>query len=206
MKIQLALDRLTSEECFRIVDSTLKSIDWIEIGTGVIKEYGMSIVREMRKKYPNKVILADMKTCDAGKHEAIQAFEAGADIITVMAFSSNQTIRETLSTAERFNKRVMIDLLGIDSKKRVEEIIELGANLLCLHKGKDMQENGDIASSELFRLVDGISGIELAIAGGINAETAKTFKDSPIDILIVGSAITASHRPDLASKEIQEIF
>lgn len=206
MKIQLALDRLTSEECFRIVDSTLKSIDWIEIGTGVIKEYGMSIVREMRKKYPNKVILADMKTCDAGKHEAIQAFEAGADIITVMAFSSNQTIRETLLTAERFNKRVMIDLLGIDSKKRVEEIIELGANLLCLHKGKDMQENGDIASSELFRLVDGISGIELAIAGGINAETAKTFKDSPIDILIVGSAITASHRPDLSSKEIQEIF
>lgn len=73
MKLQLALDRLTETECFDIAEQTRRSLDIVEIGTGVIKEYGMAIVRKMRERFPEKWILADMKTCDAGKHEAKQA-------------------------------------------------------------------------------------------------------------------------------------
>jgi len=204
MKIQLALDRLTTEECFRIVDAAGTSIDWIEIGTGVIKEYGMSIVRDMKAKYPDILILADMKTCDAGKHEAAQAFEAGADIMTVMAFSGDGTVRETLDTAKKYNKRVMFDLLGVKSKKRVDELVALGADLVCLHVGKDMQKQGQFASKELFSLIEGINGIEVAMAGGINAESAAELKDSPVDVLIVGSAITGADDPKAAADKIQQ--
>src|SRR5690625_7760564 len=76
MKLQLALDRLTEKECLSVLEETKESIDIIEVGTGVIKEYGMSIVRTIRELYPDRLIVADMKTCDAGKHEALQAFEA----------------------------------------------------------------------------------------------------------------------------------
>ncbi|MEW9671811.1 orotidine 5'-phosphate decarboxylase / HUMPS family protein [Ammoniphilus sp. 3BR4] len=99
MKLQLALDRLCWEQCFQVVQQVEDDIDWIEIGTGVIKEYGMAIVRKMKEQYPQKVIVADMKTCDAGKHEAQQAFDAGADITTVMAFSADRTIADTLEVA-----------------------------------------------------------------------------------------------------------
>ncbi|PWW20535.1 orotidine 5'-phosphate decarboxylase/HUMPS family protein [Cytobacillus oceanisediminis] len=109
MKIQLALDRLTEEECFQLVDETYENIDWIEVGTGVIKEYGMNIVRKMKIAYPVKTIVADMKTCDAGKHEAEQALNAGADIITVMAFSDNSTIIEALKATKNHHKKVKID-------------------------------------------------------------------------------------------------
>src|SRR5699024_12053383 len=101
MKIQLALDRLSKKECFSIINETFDYIDWIEIGTSVIKEYGMEIVREIRKAYPNKTIVADMKICDAGGYEAEQVFNAGADITTVMGFSSNLTIVDTLKVAEK---------------------------------------------------------------------------------------------------------
>ncbi|WP_174729064.1 3-hexulose-6-phosphate synthase [Mesobacillus harenae] len=206
MKIQLALDRLTEEACFHIVEETVDQIDWIEIGTGVIKEYGMEIVRKLKKKYPEKTIVADMKTCDAGKHEAIQAFEAGADIITVMGFSYNGTVTETLKAARDYNKKIMIDLLGITEKERVEELHKLGVDLFCLHVGKDMQKEGGLADPSLYQLVEGLEGIQVAIAGGISEQTIGALKETPVDIAIVGSAITASSNPKTASQKIKELI
>ncbi len=203
MKIQLALDRLTREQCFSILEETCDYIDWIEIGTGVIKEYGMAIVREIKKAYPNKTIVADMKTCDAGRHEAKQAFEAGADIITVMAFSHHNTIAETLETAQHFGKRVMIDLLGVQNREQVKEISELGVDLFCLHIGKDMQQEGALADRSLYRLIDGLEDVEVAIAGGISEKTIGALKG--LDIAIVGSAITGSSNPREASKTLKSL-
>ncbi|MBT2661763.1 3-hexulose-6-phosphate synthase [Bacillus sp. ISL-45] len=201
MKIQLALDRLTREQCFSILEETYDYIDWIEIGTGVIKEFGMAIVREIRETYHHKMIVADMKTCDAGRHEAKQAFEAGADIITVMAFSHNNTIAETLETAQLFEKRVMIDLLSVQTRERVEELHELGVNLFCLHIGKDMQQEGVLADRSLYQLIEGLENVEVAIAGGISEKTIGGLQ--ALDIAIVGSAITGSSNPRETSKAIK---
>ncbi|MFD1848857.1 3-hexulose-6-phosphate synthase [Oceanobacillus bengalensis] len=193
MKLQLALDRLTREESIRITKETEESIDIIEIGTGVIKEYGMSIIREFRALFPDKTILADMKTCDAGKHEARQAFEAGADITTVMAFSSDLTIKDTLQVAEEMGRRVMIDLLEVDSRERVAELKELGVELVSLHVGKDKQTEGKF-NTRLFELVDGFD-FEVAVAGGINLENLPAIIEHKPDIVIAGSSITAAKAP-----------
>lgn len=200
MKLQLALDRLTRDECFQILQETEEYIDWIEIGTGVIKEYGMSMIRDIRKAYPHKTIVADMKTCDAGKHEAIQAFEAGADITTVMAFSADKTISDTLGVAKEYGKRIMIDLLGVTEKSRVEELHELGARLVSLHFGKDMQQEEEF-HTDMFLLVKDIPNLEVAVAGGINAESLPDILKKRPDTLIVGSAITkADNRQEMAAK------
>ncbi|WP_226582134.1 3-hexulose-6-phosphate synthase [Halobacillus litoralis] len=190
MNLQLALDRMTKEECFRMLAETEESIDWIEVGTGVIKEYGMAIVREIKQAYPEKIIVADMKTCDAGKHEAAQAFRSGADITTVMAFSADQTIRDTLKVADESGGRVMIDLLGITDSKRIEELSQLGVDLVSLHFGKDMQESGEMKEEDLFSLIKEHSGLEVAVAGGINSGSLpRVLREGP-DTIIVGSAIT----------------
>nr|WP_306219785.1 3-hexulose-6-phosphate synthase [Cytobacillus sp. Bac17] len=203
VKIQLALDRLTEQECFRIADETCENIDWIEIGTGVIKEYGMKIIREMKAAYPDKTIVADMKTCDAGKYEAEQAFIAGADIMTVMGFSHDSTIKQALEIANTANRRIMIDLLGVQDAERVKSLYDLGADLFCLHIGKDMQKEGAIADPDLFSLVKGLNDIEVAIAGGISEKTIGELKDSIADVVIVGSAITGNQAPKEASSAIK---
>jgi 3-hexulose-6-phosphate synthase len=194
MNIQIALDRLSREQCFQILEKTNPFVDWIEIGTGVIKEYGMTIIREIREAYPDKTIVADMKTCDAGKHEAIQAFDAGADITTVMAFSSNKTITDTLDVAKGRGKKVMVDLLGISEKKRIVELRELGVTLVSLHFGKDMQEEGEL-STDLFSLTRGITGLKSAVAGGINLKSLPTIIEQHPDTIIIGSAITKAEDP-----------
>lgn len=200
MNLQLALDRLTKEECFHILKETENDIDWIEVGTGVIKEYGMAIVREIKEAYPTKTIVADMKTCDAGKYEAIQAFEAGADITTVMAFSANKTITDTLDVALQYNKRVMIDLLGVTDKKRITELKDLGVNLASLHFGKDMQQEGEL-DTDLFSLVQEFPQIDVSVAGGIDLDSLPTILHEKPDTIIVGSAITkANNCKEVAAK------
>ncbi|PFG07707.1 3-hexulose-6-phosphate synthase [Bacillus sp. es.034] len=205
MNIQVALDRLTRKECFQILEKTGPNVDWIEVGTGVIKEYGMAIVRDIREKYPDKIIVADMKTCDAGKHETIQALEAGADITTVMAFSADKTITDTLEVAESRGKRVMIDLLGVTENKRVRELQELGVSLVSLHIGKDMQETGESTGS-LFDLIQGISGLETAVAGGITLETLPGIVENNPDTVIIGSAITKAADPAEAARAMKGLI
>lgn len=204
MNFQLALDRLTREQCFLILKETESSIDWIEVGTGVIKEYGMSIVRDIKAAYPDKVLVADMKTCDAGKHEAIQAFEAGADITTVMAFSADKTIQDMLDVAKEYDKRIMVDLLGVKNSSRLSQMKKLGADLVSLHYGKDMQLEGEMGE-DLFSLTKGLSGMEVAIAGGINEQSLSGLAGKSIDTVIVGSAVTAADNPGQAASEIKKV-
>lgn len=195
MNLQLALDRLTKEQCFALIEQTKDYVDWIEVGTGVIKEYGMGIIKEVKSMYPNCILVADMKTCDAGKHEAIQAFEAGADITTVMAFSADKTIKDTVEVANQYNKRIMIDLLGVTDKERIQDMINLKVDLVSLHFGKDMQSEGEFQTN-MFSLIKDFPQLEVAVAGGISLETLSSVVKENIDTIIVGSAITKAKDPE----------
>jgi 3-hexulose-6-phosphate synthase len=202
MKLQIALDRLSKEECISILAETSPYVDWIEVGTGVIKQYGVSIIEDIKKQFPEKIIVSDMKTCDAGKHEAKQAFEAGADITTVMAYADNQTIIDMLAVAEKHNKRVMVDLLGVKNNTRVEELKALNVDLVSLHVGKDMQQNTQL-HADVFDLVKGIEDLEVAIAGGINLASLEEVMAKGPNVLIVGSTITSAANPGDIAKQMK---
>ncbi|PLS17712.1 Fe-S cluster assembly protein HesB [Bacillus sp. M6-12] len=205
MYLQLALDRLTKEQCFELTELTERSVDIVELGTGVIKQYGISIVREMKQAFPEKIILADMKTCDAGKHEAVQAFEAGADITTVMGFSADQTILDMLEVASQNGKRIMVDLLGVTDKKRIQEISELKADLVSLHYGKDMQQKSAV-NGDAFKLLEDFKQLQVSVAGGITVESLPSIIEKQPDIIIVGSAITKAADPQKTAAEIKELM
>ncbi|AOM81635.1 3-hexulose-6-phosphate synthase [Salisediminibacterium beveridgei] len=201
MILQLALDRLERDQCFDLLEQTNRQIDWIEVGTGVIKEYGMAIVREIRQKYPHHRIVADMKTCDAGEHEAKQAFEAGADVVTVMAFAADATITAMLDVAKQYEKEVMVDLLQVTDHRRVSELKQLGVTLVSLHIGKDMQQEAGLTVSA-FDLVKN-AGLTVSVAGGINASTLPAVVTQAPDIVIVGSAITGADSPVEESRKLK---
>ena len=87
MKLQVALDTLTLEDCLTLLEETKGSVDIAEVGTPFIIEEGMRPVREFKKHFPDIEVLADAKIMDAGELEAETAFKAGADIVTVLGLS-----------------------------------------------------------------------------------------------------------------------
>ena len=92
MKLQLALDDITLEEAMELVANVRDYVDIIEVGTPMVMEYGMAPVRELKKRFPDKKVLADLKIMDAGKYESEIAFKAGADYITVLGVTDDGTI------------------------------------------------------------------------------------------------------------------
>lgn len=99
----------------------------------------------------------------------------------------------------------MVDLLGIENAERVNEIYSLGARLFCLHIGKDLQRDGELATLSLFKLVEGLEDIHIAVVDGVNFETASGFLKAGVDIFIVGSFISGSENPSERAKQLENV-
>jgi hypothetical protein len=77
---RLILDLLTVEDALALAGKVAEHVDIIELGTPLIKAAGLSAVTAVKAAHPDKIVLADMKTMDAGELEADIAFKAGADV------------------------------------------------------------------------------------------------------------------------------
>ena len=61
MKLQLAYDLGTYEELYAFMEEIEEAIDIIEIGTPVILREGVSHIENVKKRFPDKLIFADLK-------------------------------------------------------------------------------------------------------------------------------------------------
>lgn len=190
MKIQLAIDRVSIEKAKEIAKEAGPYVDIIEVGTALIKDFGMFSVHELRKEFPGRIILADTKTIDEGAYEFTSAFESGADIATVMGAASMDTIRACYETAKSFGKSMMIDLLEIEDKK-IQRLVEFSDAIFCIHSPSDSKDQ------KLRSLLKEFRGKfpkirNIAVAGGVNYDTISAIKEAEVDIVIIGGAITKS--------------
>lgn len=140
VRIQLALDRMTVEQAIDMARQVQDAVEWIEVGTSLIKEFGIDSVRRMKEAFPDKVIVADIKTIDNAKYEFELCFRAGADVATVMAAAPDATLDLCMQTARNYGGMVMIDLLNV-SPQRTMELQRYTEAVLCQHVSKDQQEH-----------------------------------------------------------------
>ena len=114
--IQLALDSLDNATTSKLATLAAPYVDILEIGTPNIKANGLPLVKELKKKFPNKLLLVDLKTMDAGEYEAAPFYEAGADICTVLGVSGLPTIAGVIKAANKYNAEVQVDLINVPDK------------------------------------------------------------------------------------------
>jgi 3-hexulose-6-phosphate synthase len=194
MNIQLALDRLKVADAIELAGKVKDSVDWIEVGTSLIKEFGISSIKELKKAFPDKTIVADVKTNDNARYEFEMCFEAGADVATVMGVSPLVTIDVCMEVAKAYNKKVMIDLLNT-SEQQKRELQKYKEAIFCLHVSKDQQEESGMANQGTGNNKLG-NGLQIAAAGGITLESLEKLKATVNpDVVIVGSAITKAADP-----------
>ena len=108
MKLQVAMDVLTVVAALDLAGKVAESVDIIELGTPLIKNAGLSAVTAVKTAHPDKIIFADMKTMDAGELEADIAFNAGADLVSVLGSADDSTIAGAVKAATAHNKGVAV--------------------------------------------------------------------------------------------------
>ncbi|NHJ21543.1 MAG: 3-hexulose-6-phosphate synthase [Candidatus Lokiarchaeota archaeon] len=208
--LQVALDFINLEEALTIAEKVAPFVDILEAGTPLIKSEGISVVQTLKKLFPDKQICADLKTADAGYLEAQIAAQSKADIITVLADAYNVTIQETLHAARDYNIKVMADLIVSRRPiKRLAEIIDLEfegikIHYALVHSGLDRQASRHKPLSDLKSVAELMNHPPLAIAGGIQVSDISTISQYPLEIIIVGGAITRAKDPKLTAETIRK--
>ncbi len=203
--LQVALDFMNLPRAMKVAESAVKGgADWIEAGTPLIKSEGLESVRSLKRAFPNHTIVADLKTMDVGGLETEMAAKAGADIVTVLAVADDDTIKEAIRAGKNFGARVMADLLGVEDKlKRAKELESISVDYICMHVGIDQQMKGRNPFEDL-RKISGEVSIPIAVAGGINSESAPQAIENGASIVIVGGAIIKAENPEKAARTIKE--
>lgn len=200
MKIQLAIDRVSVEQAISLINKTKEYIDIVEIGTSLIKDYGMSAIITIRKEFPDITILADIKTIDEAEYEFRAVYEAGADIATVMGASSMASIEICDRVAKEYGKEYMIDLLEVDDK-RLSGLKVFKDAIFAIHLPSDKEGEG--LEPLIRQSVNSLKGIDrIAVAGGVSKKSISLIKKSGIEIAIVGGAITKAMDPEKSAEEI----
>jgi 3-hexulose-6-phosphate synthase/6-phospho-3-hexuloisomerase len=203
--LQLALDFLDLERALRIADLAVpQGVDWVEAGTPLIKSEGLDAVRALRARFPEKKIVADMKTADAGRVEMEAAAKAGADYAIVLGAASEATIRESVEVGRNYGLGIGVDILGVEGPERlVEQMADWGVAFVAVHCPIDVQMAGGSPFEVLARLA-GMTAIPLAAAGGLNSETAPQAAAAGASIVVVGGAIIKAHDPARATADIRQ--
>ncbi|MCM4170793.1 3-hexulose-6-phosphate synthase [Arenibacter sp. TNZ] len=205
-KLQVAIDLLKIEDAIALATKVAPYIDIIELGTPLIKSEGLSGIRKMKDAFPDKLVLADFKTADAGELEASMAFGAGADYVTILGTSGDSTIAGAVKAAKEHGKGVVVDTIGVkDRVKRAQEAIALGAEFVELHAGLDEQAEEGYSIQVLIDEA-AIAGVPVSIAGGVNRGSITAVRASGVIVAVAGAAIYGAEDPALAAKELKELL
>lgn len=196
MKLQLALDEHKLEDALEFAEQVADYVDIIEIGTPFVIDSGMEAVRRFKEKFPEKEILSDEKIMDGGYYESQLGFEAGAEYVTALGVSDLVTIKGCIKAADDFKKQTVVDMICVeDMPKRIEELEEIGAHVLAVHTGADVQVLGRTPLDDLKVMTKHAKKAKIAVAGGINSKTIQKYVELDPDIIIVGTGITRAENP-----------
>jgi len=202
--LQVALDVTELSRALAIAEESVAGgADWIEAGTPLIKSEGMAAVRALKEKFPDRMIVADMKVADTGTLEVEMAAKAGASVVGILADADDAVVEEAVRAAQLYGVQLMADLINApDPVKRASEVERMGVEIIAAHTGIDQQMKG-VSSLDLLRSLAGTVSARLAVAGGIDADTAGQAVQAGASIVIVGGNIVRSKDVTASTKAIR---
>jgi len=202
--LQIALDVPNIERVKKII-SELPESDRIilEVGTPLLKKYGVNIIRDLRKVARDMFIVADLKTLDVGKVEVDIAFEETADAVVVAGLATPETIDKFIKEAKRLGIYAIMDLMNVDDPISKLRSLKRLPDVAILHRAIDAEKTGKTRWDLIKEMRKTFQDQKLlvAVAGGITPETAPEALANGANIIIVGRYITQSKDVERATRE-----
>ncbi len=216
--LQIALNS-TLEEARSIV-SQLPQNDRIiiEAGTPLIKQYGISVVKEiyqwrieslLTEQLISPYIVADLKTMDRGETEVLMAKSAGASAAIVLGQAPIETINSFIETCERVKIDSMVDMMNIEYPNNILRRLKKIPDVVILHRGVDEEKfnkNKPIPYIQINKILSGYN-VMISIAGGDSIREVQRAVFNGANIVVVWKEFFHSNADtgSLAEEFLKEI-
>ena len=180
----------------------------LEAGTPLIKRYGTKVIHDLREIAKDIFIIADLKTLDVGQVEVDLAFDETADAVVASGLASKETLNRFIYEAKRLGIYAFVDMMDVKNPVEVLRSLEQAPDVVIVHRGID-EERGGPTRWELIRQIKDLCGdkkVLVAVAGGIDSETAQKAIESGADIVIVGRYVTQSRDIERAARDFLRLL
>jgi bifunctional enzyme Fae/Hps len=196
--LQVAFDIVDIEEVKRVL-SDLPDSDHIliEVGTPLVKKYGVGVVQKIRSERSGSFIILDLKTLDTGNLEVRLAADAAADGVVISGLAPKSTLNLAIKEAKKTGLYSIVDMLNVSDPLSVLKDLDILPDVVELHRAIDMEsgEHNWRSIPEIKGLAEKAPGkrrIIISVAGGIRVDTVASALQAGADIIVVGRAITRS--------------
>ena len=166
-------------------------VDWLEAGTPLILGEGLHAVRALKQRFPDKPLVADLKTMDGGYLEAEMMAKAGADMVVVMGVATPATVRAVVRAAGDYGMKVMGDIMGAPDKAACARFLESqGVDYIIVHTGYD-ERHEDTSLSPLDDLPPVVAavGVPVQAVGGLTPDQIVQMPKMGAPLVVVGAPL-----------------
>lgn len=204
---QISVDVATLPHGLRVAGAALAGgVTIVEMGTPLLKNEGVSnVVPAFRRKFPEALLLADMKTMDGGAFEARAVYAGGGNIIDFLALAGVDTAKAICAVRDEFRRTdsdlprlafadIMVPHQG-PAAQAIEvalRMLEAGVDAVGVHLQADARRAdprlieshylGDLARA-VFERVGGAAPVQ--VVGGLSAADAKSLAQAGLRAFVI---------------------
>ena len=204
---QISVDVATIEQGLGVAGAALAGgVTIVEMGTPLLKNAGVSnVVPAFRRKFPDALLLADMKTMDGGGFEARAVYAGGGNIVDFLALAGVDTAKAICAVRDEFRRGgtelprlvfadIMVPHQG-PAAQAVEvalRMLEAGVDAVGVHLQADARRAdptlierhylGDMARA-VFERVGGAAPVQ--VVGGLSVAEAKSLAQAGLRAFVI---------------------
>ena len=230
LSFQISVDVGTLDLGLSIAGAAVAAgVDILEMGTPLLKTQGVAnVVPAFRKRFPNALLLADMKTLDGGGGEARSVYSGGGNIVDFLALAGVDTAKSICAVRDEFRRSgpdmprlafadIMIPHQG-PAAQAVEvalRMVDVGVDAVGIHLQSDARRAKpklieDHYLSDVARAVFDRIGktVPVQVVGGLSIAQAKSLAKSGLRAFVISGNMglpDSNARYNLPAAEIQRL-
>jgi 3-hexulose-6-phosphate synthase len=227
---QISVDVATIELGLGVATAALAGgVNIVEMGTPLLKNQGIAnVAPAFRRKFPEALLLADLKTMDGGAFEARAVYTGGGNIVDFLALAGADTAKAICGVRDEFRRNdpalarlVFTDIMvphqgpGKQAGDVALRMIEAGVDGIGIHLQADARRADpklieshylDDVARTVFELVAGAAPVQ--IVGGLTRAQAKGLAEGGMRCFVISGNLgepDSRARYDLPPDQIQRL-
>jgi 3-hexulose-6-phosphate synthase len=225
---QISVDVGTIEQGFTVAGAALAGgVNIVEMGTPLLKNQGIAnVVPAFRKKFPQALLLADLKTMDGGGFEARAVYAGGGNIVDFLALAGVDTAKGICAARDEFRKTdaqvprlVFADIMiphqgpATQAADVARRMLDAGVDAVGIHLQADARRADpkliethylDDVARAVFEKVGNAAPVQ--VVGGLDVAQAKGLAKSGLRAFVISGNLgepDTRARYDLPADDIQ---